>query len=144
VFANRVANEVYLARYRMADLFLDTTYYNAQTTAAEALWAGLPILTCTGDTMASRVATGLLRAAGLDELIADKPLQYEERAYHLAIHADELQQIREKLAGIRLSSPLFDTVRQVRNLEAAFLTMWQRCQAGLAPESFQIANGLLH
>jgi protein O-GlcNAc transferase len=144
VFANRVANDVYLARYRMADLFLDTACYNAQTTAAEALWAGLPVLTCTGETMSSRVATGLLRAAGLDELITDSAKQYEERAYHLAVHADELRQIREKLAGIRLSSPLFDTGRQVRNLEAACQTMWQRYQTGLAPETFQIANDAVH
>jgi protein O-GlcNAc transferase len=101
-------------------------------------------LTCTGETMSSRVATGLLRAAGLDELITDSAKQYEERAYHLAVHADELRQIREKLAGIRLSSPLFDTGRQVRNLEAACQTMWQRYQTGLAPETFQIANDAVH
>jgi protein O-GlcNAc transferase len=144
VFAERVPNDMYLARYRLADLFLDTSFYNAQTTAAEALWAGLPVLTCTGGTMSSRVATGLLRAAGLDELIADSPQQYEERAYHLATHPDALRQIREKLAGNRLSMPLFDTMRQVRNLEAAYQTMCQRHEAGLAPESFQIANDAVH
>ncbi len=144
VFANRVANDAYLARYRMADLFLDTAYYNAQTTAAEALWAGLPVLTCPGKTMASRVASGVLNAVGMEELITSDPQQYEERACHLATHPDALAQIREKLARNRLASPLFDTGRQVRNLEAAYQTMWQRNQAGLAPESFQIASDAVH
>ena len=140
VFANRGSHDVYLARYRLADLFLDTAFYNAQTTAAEALWAGLPVLTCTGKTMSSRIATGLLQAAGLDELITDNPQQYEERACHLASHPDALRQIREKLARNRLSMPLFDTVRQVRNLEAAYQAMHQRHEAGHSPGSFQIAN----
>ncbi|MFZ2160768.1 MAG: tetratricopeptide repeat protein [Sideroxyarcus sp.] len=138
VFAPRVTNPAYLARYRMADLFLDTAFYNAQTTAAEALWAGLPVLTCAGETMASRVASGLLTAAGLEELITGSPQEYEERAYHLATHADELRQIREKLAANRLSMSIFDTERQVRNLEAAYQSMWQRYQTGQAPETFQV------
>ena len=143
VFATLAPHDVYLARYRMADLFLDTAFYNAQTTAAEALWAGLPVLTCTGGTMASRVAAGLLTAAGLEELITDSPRQYEERAYHLATHADELQMIREKLVGSRLSLPLFDTERQTCNLEAAYRTMYLRYEAGLAPESFQVVNDVI-
>jgi protein O-GlcNAc transferase len=142
VFASRAHNDVYLARYRLADLFLDTSFYNAQTTAAEALWAGLPVLTCPGATMSSRVASGLLTAVGLEEMITGSPREYEERAYHLASHADELRQIREKLAGNRLAKPLFDTVRQVRNLEAAYQTMCQRHVAGRAPESFHIANNV--
>jgi protein O-GlcNAc transferase len=140
VFANRVSHDVYLARYRMADLFLDTAFYNAQTTAAEALWAGLPVLTCTGETMASRVATGLLQAAGLEELVTDSPLHYEERAFHLATHPDALRRIREKLAGDRLAMPMFDTVRLVRNLEAAYRTMHQRYQAGRPAVSFQATS----
>lgn len=140
VFATFAPSPLYLARYRMADLFLDTAFYNAQTTAADALWAGLPVLTCTGETMASRVATGLLHAIGLEELITGNAQEYEERAYHLATHADELNQVREKLARNRLSTMLFDTEQQVRNLEAAYLAMWQRYEAGLAPESFHVAN----
>ena len=97
-------------------------------------------MTCPGETMASRVASGLLTAVGLEEMITGSPQQYEERAYHLATHPDELAQIREKLAGNRLSMPLFDTERQVRNLEAAYQTMWQRHEAGQAPESFQVAK----
>jgi predicted O-linked N-acetylglucosamine transferase (SPINDLY family) len=90
--------------------------------------------------MASRVASGLLSAAGLEEMITGSPQEYEERAYHLATHADELQQIRQKIAGNRLSMSIFDTERQVRNLEAAYQTMWQRHETGHAPESFQVAN----
>jgi predicted O-linked N-acetylglucosamine transferase (SPINDLY family) len=140
VFATRAPNAEYLARYRMADLFLDTAFYNAQTTAAEALWMGLPVLTCPGASMASRVASGLLRSVGLEEMITGSPQEYEERAYHLATHADELQQVREKLARNRLSTTLFDTGRQVRHLEAAYQTMWQRRETGQAPESFEVAT----
>lgn len=140
VFATFVPNPLYLARYRMADLYLDTAFYNAQTTAAEALWAGLPVLTCTGETMASRVATGLLHAIGMKELITGNAQEYEERAYHLATHADKLSQIRENLARNRFTTSLFDTERQVRNLEVAYQTMWQRHEAGLAPETFQVAS----
>lgn len=138
VFAAPVSNADFIARYRMADLFLDTAFYNAQTTAAEALWTGLPVLTCPGKTMTSRVAAGLLTAAGLEELIAGSPQEYEERAFHLATHPDELQRIREKLGANRLSLSIFDTARQVRNLEAAFQMMWQRHEAGQAPETFQV------
>lgn len=144
VFASLAPNDVYLARYRMADLFLDTSFYNAQTTAAEALWAGLPVLTCAGTTMASRVASSLLVAAGLEDMITGSPLEYEERAYHLAIHPDKLAQIRENLAGNRLAMPLFDTARQVRNLEVAFQTMFERHVAGRSPESFNVANNIPH
>ena len=140
VFASSLPNALHLARYRMADLFLDTAFCNAHTTTAEALWAGLPVLTCPGATMASRVASSLLTAIGLEEMIAGSPQQYEERACHLATHPDELAQIRTKLAGNRLSMPLFDTERQVRNLEAAYQTMWRRHEAGQAPETFQVAT----
>ncbi len=138
VFATLASHAEYLARYRHADLFLDTAYYNAQTTAAEALWAGLPVLTCAGSTMSSRVAAGLLTAAGLPELIAGSPQEYEERAFQLATDADALEQVREKLARNWLSTTLFNTERQVRNLEAAYQMMWQRHAAGLAPASFQV------
>ncbi len=144
VFATLMPNAEHLARYRQADMFLDTTFCNAHTTAAEALWAGLPVLTCRGETMASRVASSLLTAIGLKEMITDSPREYEERAYYLATHPDVLRQVREKLAGNRLAMPLFDTVRQVRNLEVAYLTMFQRHAAGWAPESFHVANNVTH
>jgi len=144
VFATMMPNAVHLARYRQADLFLDTAFCNAHTTAAEALWAGLPVLTCPGATMASRVAASLLTAIGLEEMITGSPQQYEERAYHLATHPEVLVQIREKLTRNRLASPLFDTGRQVRNLEAAYRTMCQQYRAGLAPESFRVADNVTH
>ena len=140
VFATLVPHAEYLARYRLADLFLDTAFYNAQTTAAEALWAGLPVLTCAGTSMASRVATGLLTAAGLQELITCNPQEYEERAYHLATDADALKQVREKLTRNHLSTRLFNTERQVRNLEAAYQAMWQRHASGLVPASFHVGS----
>ena len=90
--------------------------------------------------MASRVAAGLLRAIGLDELITCNAQEYEERAYHLATDADSLEQVRDKLTRNRLSTTLFDTEQQVRNIEAAYQTMWQRYETGLAPESFHVAS----
>jgi predicted O-linked N-acetylglucosamine transferase (SPINDLY family) len=119
-------------------LFLDTFLYNAHTTAIEALWAGLPVLTCPGRAMPSRVAASLLTAVGLQELITSSPQQYEELAYALATQENRLAQIRSRLAANRPAAPLFDTERQVRNLEAAYRVMWQRHQAGLPPASFHV------
>ena len=140
IFSPYMPNEMHVARYRLADLFLDTFSCNAHTTAAEALWSGLPVLTCPGEAMPSRVAASLLASVGLMEMIAESPQQYEERAYHLAVHADELKRIRGMLAENRLAMPLFDTERQVRNLEAAYQTMWQRHEVGQLPGSFRIAD----
>jgi predicted O-linked N-acetylglucosamine transferase (SPINDLY family) len=98
----------------------------------------LPVLTCPGASIASRVASGLLTASGLEELITTSPQEYEERAYHFATHPDELRKIRERLAENRLSKSIFDTERQVRNLEAAYQMMWQRHEAGQAPEMLQV------
>jgi predicted O-linked N-acetylglucosamine transferase (SPINDLY family) len=138
IFAPHMDNDAHLARYRLADLFLDTFLYNAHTTAIEALWAGLPVLTCPGRAMPSRVAASLLTAVGLQELITSSPQQYEELAYALATQENRLAQIRSRLAANRPAAPLFDTERQVRNLEAAYRVMWQRHQAGLPPASFHV------
>ena len=118
VFAERVAPAEYLARYRVADLLLDTSPYNAGTTASDALWAGLPVLTCPGRTFASRMAGSLLNAVGLNELIAADWLAYENKAVQLALQPEELANYRQRLASSAKSSPLFDTRRFVRNLEA--------------------------
>lgn len=118
IFAERVAPAEYLARYRVADLLLDTSPYNAGTTASDALWAGLPVLTCPGRTFASRMAGSLLNAVGLHELIAADWLAYENKAVQLALQPEELANYRQRLAGSAKSSPLFDTPRFVRNLEA--------------------------
>lgn len=117
VFAERVAPADYLARYRVANLLLDTSPYNAGTTASDALWAGLPVLTCPGRTFASRMAGSLLNAVGLQELIAPDWLAYENKAVQLAYEPDELAQYRQRLQTSAQTSALFDTQRFVRNLE---------------------------
>jgi predicted O-linked N-acetylglucosamine transferase (SPINDLY family) len=120
VFAGRVAPDVYLARYGVADLFLDTYPFNAGTTANDALWMGLPVLTLSGRTFASRMAGALLTAAGLPELIACSPGEYVEKAVALARSADDRQRLLAHLGEVREHGALFDTPRFVRNLEAHF------------------------
>jgi predicted O-linked N-acetylglucosamine transferase (SPINDLY family) len=128
----------HLARVRLADLFLDTHLYNAHTTACDALWAGLPVFTCPGDTFASRVAASLLTAIGLPELIAADFDRYEQMAVQFANHPAALQLLRAKLAAHRTTWPLFDTPRFVRNLERAFIGMWQNYEAGRPPREFEV------
>jgi predicted O-linked N-acetylglucosamine transferase (SPINDLY family) len=138
-FAPRVSYEDYLARYQLADLFLDTLPFNAGTTASDALWAGLPVLTCTGEALASRYAGSLLKALGLDELITDSLEDYEAMAIKLATTPELLAALRDRLAQNRTIQPLFDTGRFTRHLEAAYTTMWQRQQCGAAPTSFRVS-----
>lgn len=133
IFAKRLAKDQHLERHRLADLFLDTRICNAHTGASDALWAGLPVLTCIGETFPSRVAASLLNAVGLPELITHSLEEYEELAVHLATHPDELAVLRAKLAEQRLCSPLFDTERFARHLERAYEMIWQRYQQGLPP-----------
>ena len=139
VFAPRRPLEEHLARHRLADLFLDTLPCNAHTTASDALWAGLPLLTCTGGTFAGRVAASLLSAVGLPELIADSLTSYEALATKLARDPHALSALKTKLAEHRDTAPLFDTEAFTRNLESAYLTMWQRTQKGLPAEHFAVA-----
>ena len=139
IFAKRVASaDEHLARQRAADLFLDTRPYNAHTTASDALWAGLPVLTCPTATFAGRVAASLLTALDLRELIAPTPEAYETLAVALAGDAQRLTAIREKLARNRFSSPLFDTATYTRHLEAAYTQVHARALAGLAPDDVRI------
>jgi predicted O-linked N-acetylglucosamine transferase (SPINDLY family) len=142
VFAEFMPNELHLARYRLADLFLDTFQCNAHTTAAEALWAGLPVLTCAGETMASRVAASLLSAIDLHEMITTTPDQYEEKAIYLATHPEELARIRTLLEHNRLTTPLFNTEQQVKNIEAVYEHIWERHKSDLTPETFFIKNAI--
>jgi protein O-GlcNAc transferase len=128
----------HLARQRRADLYLDTLPYNAHTTAANALWAGLPVLTCEGNTFAGRVAASLLHAAGLPELVTYSLQEYEALALKLATEPSLLQSIRRKLAENRLACPLFDTERFRRHLEAAYAAMWDIYRRGEAPQSFRV------
>jgi predicted O-linked N-acetylglucosamine transferase (SPINDLY family) len=141
VFARHLPGKAeHLARHRAADLMLDTLYYNAHTTAADALWAGLPVLTCPGQTFASRVGASLLRAVGLPELIATDLEDYERRALRLAQHPEELRRLRDTLAERRTRWPLFDTPRMVRNLERAYRAMWENYAAGHPPRPIVIRD----
>ena len=128
--------EAHLARLALADLFLDTLPCNAHTTAADALWAGLSVLTCAGTTFAGRVAASLLHAAGLPELVTHSIADYEALALRLARDPGALQGLRAKLARNRESSVLFDTARFTRNLEAAYREMVERRARGAPMESF--------
>jgi predicted O-linked N-acetylglucosamine transferase (SPINDLY family) len=123
IFAPRTAPERHLARQQLADLFLDTLPYNAHTTASDALWMGLPLVTTPGHSFPARVAASILQAAGLPELIAGDLLAYEALALKLAREPAQLKAIREKLTATRNRMALFDTARFTRNLEAAYLAM---------------------
>ncbi len=140
VFGTRLPVPEYLARYRSADLFLDTLPFNGGTTASNALWAGLPVLTCTGEAFSSRMAASLLNAIGLPELITSTKEEYEALAVELATDADKLKAIRQKLQENRLSQPLFDTKRFTRNIENAYTQMVERYQADLAPEDIYVES----
>jgi protein O-GlcNAc transferase len=138
VFADIIELEQHLARHRLADLFLDTSPINAHTTASDALWAGLPLLTCTGTTFANRVSTSLLHAIGLPELVTDSLADYGALAYKLATDPSLLQSIRKSLQQNRLSHPLFDSDRFRRHIEAAYRTMWEIWQCRESPRSFRV------
>jgi protein O-GlcNAc transferase len=139
VFAARVpATADHLARQRLADLFLDTLPYNAHATAAQALWVGLPVLTCAGGAFAGRVAASLLHAVGLPQLITDSLQHYERLALELAADPARLRELRETLAGNLPSAPLFDTKRYCRDLEAAFFHMRERYRLNQPPAHFNL------
>ncbi len=138
VFAPRTGLAEHLARHRLADLFLDTLPCNAHTTASDALWAGLPVVTCQGRTFAGRVAGSLLTAVGLPELITRDLGEYEALALRLAREPEALSAVKAKLARNRDSCPLFDVERFRRHLEAAYETMWGRAQRGEAPAGFSV------
>ncbi|MEO8302747.1 MAG: tetratricopeptide repeat protein [Betaproteobacteria bacterium] len=138
VFAPRMSNEYHLARHRLADLFLDTLPCNAHTTASDALWAGLPVLTCSGTTFAGRVAESLLRAVGLPELVTRSIEEYESSAQALARDPERLLSIKAKLAQHRDRYPLYDTDRSRRHIEAAYVGMWERWQRFERPASFTV------
>jgi predicted O-linked N-acetylglucosamine transferase (SPINDLY family) len=132
----------HLARLKLADLFLDTLPCNAHTTASDALFAGVPVLTTPGTTFAGRVGASLLSAIGLRELIAESLAAYERRAIELARNPAALAAIRAKLRANRASYPLFDTARFTRHLELAFAQMCERQRRGLGPDSFAVAGAI--
>jgi protein O-GlcNAc transferase len=138
VFAKLVPLSDHLARLRQADLFLDTLPYNAHTTASDALWAGLPLLTRVGETFAGRVAASLLHAIGLPELITRTQEEYERLALELATHRAKLALIKHKLAQNRLAAPLFNTQLFTRHLESAYEAIYDRYRAGLLPDHLHV------
>jgi protein O-GlcNAc transferase len=138
IFAGRVELGEHLARHRLADLFLDTLLYNAHATASDALWAGLPVVTCRGKAFAGRVAASLLYAVGLPELVTDSLDEYEALVLKLARDPVLLHSLRGKLEQNRLTYPLFNTDRFRRNIEAAYTRMWEITQQGEEPRSFSI------
>src|SRR5262249_33701109 len=140
VFAPRTSPAEHLARQRVADLFLDTLPYSAHTTASDALYVGLPLVTCPGGTFAGRVAAGRPTPVGLPELITRSLEDYEALAVRLAHDRGELRAVREKLAVNRTTAPLFDTARITRNLEAAYTVMRERSRRGQAPAPFGLEN----
>lgn len=133
VFAQAVPLPEHLARIGLGDLFLDTLPYNAHTTASDALWAGVPVLTCKGNTFAGRVAASLLQALGMPELITESREAYAELARRIATTPALHAELRAKLARQRVGAPLFDTDRFRRHLEAAYLAADGRLRQGLAP-----------
>jgi predicted O-linked N-acetylglucosamine transferase (SPINDLY family) len=138
VFADRAPLSEHLARHRSADLFIDTLPYNAHTTASDALWTGLPVLTLQGHSFTSRVASSLLNAIELPELITYTQEAYEALAIELAKNREKLASIKQKLENNRLTTPLFDTPLFTRNLEAAYIEMMERYWLDLKPDHIAI------
>jgi predicted O-linked N-acetylglucosamine transferase (SPINDLY family) len=138
IFAQHERSDRHLARLGLADLVLDTLPYGAHTTASDALWAGVPVLTRIGSCFAGRVAASLLTAAGLPELIAQSAGEYEAMAQNFVAAPELLSRIRTKLARNRESCALFDTNRMTRNLETAYTKMWQGHQRGESPATFAL------
>ena len=140
VFAPMIMPEKHLARQALADLFLDTLPCNAHTTASDALWAGLPLLTCRGGAFPGRVAASLLQAIGLSELVTENLEEYEALAIRLAGDPQALQAIRTKILSNRSVTPLFDTDRFARAIEAAYGRMWDIAERGLPPQGFAVGD----
>ena len=138
IFGGRFSVEEYLARYRVCDLFLDTFPYNAGTTASDALWVELPVLTLMGQSFASRVAASLLNAIGLPELITDTQEEYENLAIELATNPEKLGELKKKLSRNRFTEPLFDTPLFTKHIEAAYTQMYERYNLGLKPDHINI------
>ncbi len=140
VFAQKLDSyAAHIARYALADIFIDTIHYNAHTTAADALWAGLPVLTCFGKSFASRVAASLLRALGLNELVTLSITEYEALALDLAQNPHKILALKNKLKSNKLTHSLFDTNMTTRHLEAAYEQMHCRFQQGLKPDTINLS-----
>ena len=132
VFAPHMPQSDHLGRLQNADLMLDTSPYGAHTTASDALWSGVPVVTCAGDTFPSRVAGSLLHAIGLPELVAESEDAYFSMALALAAEPELLHACKAKLQRNRMTTPLFDVAAYTAALEYLYETMWDRCRAGTA------------
>lgn len=139
VFGQRLERDEYLARYRAADLFLDTLPYNAGTTASDALWAGLPVLTCAGESFAARMCASVLQSIGLSELITTTIEEYELTAIELATNHNAIVELKQKLDRQKHSTALFDSDSFCRNLESAYQSMHVRCQSQMRPQTFEVS-----
>ena len=137
VFAKNMPLAEHLARHRLADLFIDAFPCNAHTTASDALWAGLPVLTLMGNSFATRVAASLLNAIGLPELVTKSQEEYESLAIALGNNPEKLASLKQKLANNRLTTPLFDTPQFTNNLEQTYVQMYERYQADQLPENIE-------
>ena len=138
VFGGPMPNDEYLARYQACNLFLDTFPYNAGTTASDALWAELPVLTLMGQSFASRMAASILNAIGLPELITSTQEEYESLAIELALNSKKLADINLKLETNRLTAPLFDTPLFTKNIEVAYIKIIERYHADLEPDHIAV------
>ncbi|MGH6629165.1 MAG: tetratricopeptide repeat protein, partial [Burkholderiales bacterium] len=138
VFAERLRYADHLARMQLADLFLDTLPFNAGTTASDALWTGVPVLTCTGEAFASRMAASLLNAVGMPELVTSNWEDYVRLALELASDSTRLAAVKARQAQSPATCPLFDADRFCRNIEAAYFAMWERTRRGEPPASFAV------
>jgi predicted O-linked N-acetylglucosamine transferase (SPINDLY family) len=132
--------EDHLNRIKQADLFIDTLPYNAHTTTSDALRMGLPVLTCIGNSFASRVAASLLNAVNLPELITTTQEHYESLAIELATNPEKLKIIKDKLVNNLPTAPLYDTKLFARHFESAYLSMYDRYQNGLDPEHIYVEH----
>ena len=138
IFGGRLPRPEYLARYRVADLFLDTRPYNAGTTASDALRMGLPVLTLEGSSFNSREAASIIRSLNLPELITSSEKEYETLAVELGNDPEKLKFIKERLASNLSTAPLFNTPLFTKNLESAFVQMYERYQQGLEPNHIYV------
>jgi predicted O-linked N-acetylglucosamine transferase (SPINDLY family) len=140
IFGEKLIRSQYLARCKSADLFLDTFPYNAGATASDALWAGLPVLTCIGEVFASRYAASLLHAVGLPELVTETQAEYENLAIELGTNPYKLKAIKDKLEINRMTAPLFDTAQFTKHIETAYTNMYQRYQMELPPAHIYVGT----
>ncbi|MBA3696486.1 MAG: tetratricopeptide repeat protein [Methylotenera sp.] len=140
IFALSLPHAEHLLRYQLADLFIDTFWYGAHTTALDALWQGLPVLCCMGEVPTARVAPTFLKVLDMPELITYDFEQYVEKAIFYAENRDALKNLKEKLKEKIKTTPLFDTPLTIKHIEAAYQHMWQRYQDGLPPETFDVPD----